>query len=121
MAKILIADDDDTIRTVLRSVLTRAGHMVICSSNGAIAWQMVQDNPDIDLLISDVVMPEMDGKELVRRIRSTPETYKFPIMMISGFVPFKDIRGILEMGVSKFLPKPFTNDQLMEDVVSCLS
>jgi len=99
-------------------VLTRAGHVVICSSNGAIAWQMVQDNPDIDLLISDVVMPEMDGPSLLRELRKARPDLK--IIFVSGYAEDAFAKNLPEGEQFHFLPKPFTLKALATAVKEAL-
>lgn len=121
MAKILVVDDDPNILHMLKTMLTIEGHFAIGASSGDRAWSILLDNQDFDLLICDVVMPHTDGRELVTRIRQDTARFAFPIIMISGFVPFKEIRGILELGVDKFVAKPFHTKDLLADINSCLS
>ncbi len=121
MAKILVVDDDEGVMHMLKTLLEFEGFFVVSACNGEHAWSVLIDNPDFDLMICDVVMPELDGRALVARIRQQPDHFRFPIIMISGFVPFKDIRGILELGVDQFIPKPFHADDILESVRSCLS
>lgn len=120
MAKILVAEDDETMLMVIKTLLKKEGHEVICSTTGLHALNFIKDNPDIDLLISDIIMPELDGRKLVEDLLSQREIYKFPIIVMSGFIPFKDIRHIMDMGVSRFIPKPFQNSEFLSEVKDCL-
>lgn len=121
MAKILVVDDDEGVMHMLKTLLEFEGFTVLGAHNGVCAWTILMDNPDFDLMICDVIMPELDGRGLVERVRQHPERFRFPIIMISGFVPFKDIRGILELGVDQFVPKPFHAENILESIRTCLS
>lgn len=121
MKKILIAEDEDTIRLNLTTYLEKHGYSVIAASNGKMAHDIIKDNPDIDLLLTDIIMPEMDGRDLVNHIRENEQTKDLPIIMISGFVPFHEIVEILEHGTTKFLPKPIKMAEVLENIEECLS
>ena len=109
---ILIAEDDASVRQVLRDALNVSGYKVIEAINGLDAWELFRQNQDnIELVITDVLMPQMNGRELallINKIR--PATH---IIYISGH-PANEItdRGVLLEGVN-FLPKPFnTHDAI---------
>lgn len=106
MEKILIAEDDPITRTMLARVVESMGYCSIQTSNGRHALEIVECNPDLKLVITDIAMPDVDGRTLVKQVRSKPETNKLPVMIISGVVSYHQIREILELGASRFLPKP---------------
>ena len=81
MAHVLVVDDEDQMRKLIRLVLQQEGHTVVEASNGKRAIQHIQE-AEIDLVISDVVMPDMDGLELIREIRRTHPGIK--VLAISG-------------------------------------
>ena len=106
MAKILIAEDERQLLAVMSKAVNSMGHIAIKSRNGRVAWDILCDNPDIELLITDVSMPEMDGKELVKRARQDSNLSDIPILIMSGVIRAKDISDLLKVGATAFLPKP---------------
>ena len=108
---ILLVEDEDTVRAVAERALTRQGYTVLTAENGEEALAVLARNKDIDLLISDVVMPMMDGPTLVRHAR---ERYpKLPILFMSGYAE-EQLRRSIQFERVAFLPKPFSVQQLSE-------
>lgn len=114
MKKILIADDDLTVRMILVESARMAGYVTIEASTGARAWNILSDNSDIAGLITDMMMPEISGRELVQMIRGTTDYKQLPIIMVSAVVSLAEINDILELGASRFLPKPINVTYLRE-------
>ena len=83
MPRILVVDDEPDQRFLLRRIFERAGHQVADAGNGAEALKAVQESPP-DLVVTDVMMPVMDGVELIRRLRGAPATAGIPILAASG-------------------------------------
>jgi len=106
MAKILIAEDERPIRDIISRIVEQTGHAAIKCSNGRAAWDILCFNPDIKLLITDVSMPEMNGDELVSKIRQDKDLSEMPALIISGAIRAKDIAHLLKLGATAFLPKP---------------
>ncbi|MBP9838074.1 MAG: response regulator [Proteobacteria bacterium] len=120
--KIILAEDDPSTRLVIaRGVESTGKYTVIESSNGARAWDVLNDNSGIKMLITDMQMPDMDGNELIAKIRSSKKFSKIPILVVSGVVGPNDIHKILEEGATRFLPKPINLKHLMEYVEALLS
>jgi len=110
--RILIADDDFTSRTVLADVLKKEGHQVEATVNGAEAWQALGLPGAPALAILDWEMPEMDGPEVVRRVRAL-ETDRPPyILMLTGRGAKADIIAGLEAGANDYLSKPVDPGEL---------
>lgn len=111
-AKILLVEDDEGLLFVLERMLTGAGLEVLTARNGKEA--LTKLTPEIDVVISDIIMPEMDGLDLLRQIRK--ETPGTRIIAISGG-GIQDKEHVLEiarrMGAGKVLAKPFTSEQLL--------
>lgn len=78
-----MVDDEPDLRFMLRRIFMRAGHLVTEAGDGAAALASVRESPP-DLVVTDVMMPEMDGVELIRRLRAAPETAAIPILSVSG-------------------------------------
>lgn len=106
MAKILIAEDDRITCLVLARILEDMGHVTISCRDGRRALDTLDDNQDIAVVITDVSMPEMDGRELIQNIRSNKETASLPVIVISGVVGPRDISDVLSLGAVVFLAKP---------------
>ena len=111
-AKLLLVEDDDGLRAVLEHLLTEAGLEVLTAQNGKEA--LAKLTPDIDVVVSDIIMPEMDGLDLLLRIRKERPGTK--IIAISGG-GIQDKEHVLEiarrMGAGRVLAKPFTSEQIL--------
>ena len=106
MKKILIVDDDPTNRILLSKATTGLGYIPIQARNGRLAWEILQDNPDVSLVATDVMMPELDGRGLIQMLRGNQVFSSTPIILFSGVATPKEIEEILKLGASRFLPKP---------------
>ena len=104
MARILIVDDEAHLRQLARHVLSRDGHDVRLAENGNMAiLAMEMSMPD--LVIMDVAMPEMDGVELLKLIRNTPEWRHIPVLLMSAFVTSEQVSLLGDLGAGAPLPK----------------
>lgn len=115
MSKILIVDDDNEIRNLLRIYLQNDGHTVIESSNGEEAVEMVND--DIDLILLDVMMPKLDGIATCSKIR---ENYFMPILFLTAKTEDMDKIAGLTIGADDYITKPFNAIELLARVKSNL-
>lgn len=119
MARILITDDDPSMRALMTTVLHQAGHTVVEAHAARAALELHRQNP-VDLIVTDMMMGEMDGTELLRRVRaSSPHT---PIIGISGANHGKMYLSMSKMlGAECVLAKPFTPDQFIAAVNEALA
>ena len=105
MAKILVADDEQLIRKLIGDCLKKEGHEVIEAENGEVALRLFEDNKDMALALLDIMMPEVDGWEVCRRIR---EKSDMPIILVSArSQDFDQIMGF-ESGADDYVTKPFS-------------
>ena len=121
MAHILVIDDDPVLRRVITLALEAAGHSVLRCENGKKAIDHLAHN-HADLLITDILMPEMDGVETVRAARQLQP--QLPILAMSGGGSFDplDYLGIASaFGATAVLPKPFRTTQLVDLVAKMLA
>ncbi len=116
-ASILIADDDRAIRTVLTQALTRAGHDVRTTGSGKTLWQWV-DRGDGDLVITDVVMPDANGLDIIPRIREERPGLK--VIVMSAQNTLLTAVKATERGAFEYLAKPFDLSKLVETVERAL-
>jgi len=116
MAHVLVVDDDADVRSLVRRVVTKLGHQVWDVADGAEALKILQTSP-VDLIVSDVYMADMDGMELLVRIRQLE--LDVPVVVISGG-GYKPREEVLKMaaacGAVATLDKPFSVEQLRETV-----
>jgi sigma-B regulation protein RsbU (phosphoserine phosphatase) len=110
--KILIAEDDEVLLQFLRRMVKGWGHEAICATDGAQAWSLFEQHSDIDMVISDWMMPVMDGLELVRRVRSCGRLAYIYIILLTAKSRSEDIVLGMEAGADDFLVKPFDQDEL---------
>ena len=116
---ILLVEDEDAVRAFAARALTQRGYNVVEAASGVEALEQVAAHPDIDLIVSDVVMPEMDGPTMLRHLREQG-TVK-PIIFVSGYAEEAFARNLPEGEDFGFLPKPFTLKQLVEAVKQALT
>jgi CheY-like chemotaxis protein len=105
VSRILVVDDEQDLRFVLRRRFERAGHEVVEAGDGAAALQCVKDSRP-DLVVTDVMMPVMDGLELIDRLRADPSTATIPILSVSG-------NSDLAVDADMVLAKPYDGNELI--------
>lgn len=117
--KVLVAEDEDDLRTLLHYNLRAAGYLVSLASDGAEAELLLHETTP-DLLILDWMMPELSGFELLRRIRRRQETERLPVIMVSARGEEQDrVRGF-ELGADDYVVKPFSVPEFMARVQALL-
>ena len=117
MLKILIAEDDRELRQLFSRVLSRYGYTVVGVSNGQEALDAM-DADFYDMIISDIMMPVMDGYELVRQLRDVGNTT--PILMITAKDAFDDMRLGFQSGVDDYMVKPINVNEMLLRVQALL-
>jgi two-component system, sensor histidine kinase and response regulator len=103
---VLVVDDDATNRDVLFRRLERQGHRVQTASSGAEALDLLRQRP-FDLVLLDIMMPDMDGYEVLRQIRDEPRLRQVPVIMISAIDDVQSVVRCIEAGAEDYLTKPF--------------
>jgi HAMP domain-containing protein/signal transduction histidine kinase/CheY-like chemotaxis protein len=111
--KVLIVDDDPRNIMALRSLLERYKINCLAAENGRRGIEVLQENPDIDLVLMDVMMPEMDGYETTRAIREYDQFKNLPVISLTAKAMQGDREKCLEAGASDYIAKPVDHDQLM--------
>jgi CheY-like chemotaxis protein len=105
VSRILVVDDEPDLRFILRRIFEKAGHEVADAGNGAQALECVRRSPP-ELVVTDMMMPVMDGHELIRRLRADPATAQIAILAVTG-------TGELAGAADALLPKPYMPDQIL--------
>jgi CheY-like chemotaxis protein len=110
--RILVVDDDEMVLMALNELLTPEGYEVHQVSSGAEALKRLHETP-YDILLLDVIMPEMDGFELCRRIREREDCKEVPIVFLTAKSREEDRAQGLEVGGNLFLSKPISPEKLL--------
>lgn len=117
---ILIADDSPTIRNIVEKGLAEAGFQVATAVNGKLALESIKSRRP-DLILSDINMPEMDGIDFCKKVRSDPDLATIPFMVMSSNNDRAIVRRMLYRGASAYIVKPFIVEQLVITVEKLLS
>jgi len=117
--KLLVVDDESTNREVLSRRLTRQGHTVVTAKNGSDALAVMREKP-FDLVLLDIMMPEMDGYEVLRRIKSDDRLQHIPVVMISAVDELQSVVRCVAAGAEDYLAKPFNPTLLQARIGACL-
>ena len=122
MANILLIDDHDEIRELMCIVLEGKGHVCFAAEDGRKGLELYREHP-IDLVITDIYMPEQDGLETIMAMRRDKQS--LPIIAITGsgmhLVDFNPLQIAETFGAKKCLQKPFSNDELLAAVDELLA
>jgi len=103
---LLVVDDNEENRDVLARRLQKQGHWAVTASGGQEALDALAAQP-FDLVLLDIMMPGMDGYEVLSRIKNDPRTQRLPVIMISALDEMNSVVRCIEMGAADYLPKPF--------------
>jgi CheY-like chemotaxis protein len=120
MKNILVIDDKEEIRTLIKAVLGNFGFNIMEADNGRMGVQMLREQKP-DLVICDINMPGMDGYETLSAVRESSSTAPIPFILMTGLVSRDGFRRGMVCGADDYLVKPFTTDELIEAVMSRLA
>ncbi len=112
MAKILIADDDRLIGSMVSYRLTNSGHRVVQAYNGEEACHMAAADPP-DVILLDIMMPVKDGVHVLQQLKGDPALGGIPVIMLTALGQEKDVVGCLKAGAADFVVKPFNLNELV--------
>lgn len=122
--KILAIDDDPMIRNLLSAILKSDGYDIetVDSGTAAFSWIMKQPQPiKLDLIILDVVMPGLNGLDVLTRLKLHATTAKIPVVMLTGEAKNKDLFSGYNQGAEYYITKPFNKDQLIWGIKLAMS
>ncbi len=114
--KVLIADDEPDVREIMAKWVKNEGYEVVTAGDGAEAWEKIQkDVPDIILL--DLMMPQMNGFEVLKNLRENPPTEKWqPVIIISALGELEDIKKGLDLEADHYITKPCSLDNVLKAI-----
>ncbi|MBD3799153.1 chemotaxis response regulator CheY [Sulfuricurvum sp.] len=119
--KLLVVDDSSTMRRIIKNTLSRLGYEdVLEGEDGLQGWSVLDANPDMGMLITDWNMPEMNGLELVKKVRADARFANLPIIMVTTEGGKAEVITALKAGVNNYIVKPFTPQVLKEKLSAVL-
>ncbi len=120
MASILIIDDNKLNLRLIRDMLSVSGHIVYTAESGKSALKMVA-GIKLDLILTDIQMPEMSGVELMKSLKANPNCQGIPIIAVTAYTMQDDKTKIINYGFDDYLSKPLTLEKLLTTVNSHLT
>lgn len=121
MKRILIAEDDRISQRLAKIMVEALGHVAFVSPNGKHAYEALKAENGFDLLLTDIMMPEMDGRQLIQTLRGDTALRDLPVIIMSAVVGVNDIATLLDLGATRFLAKPLIQEELQESIGRCFA
>lgn len=112
---IMIVDDNLDIVTIVKTILEGKGYNVLCAYSGPELFTRLEAQKP-DLIILDIMMPQMDGLEVLTRLKETPDTSTIPVILLTAKVQYEDVLGGYKLGADYYITKPFTSTQLLNGI-----
>jgi two-component system chemotaxis response regulator CheY len=115
---VLLIDDEDEIKSLMSNYLVRTQieeNRIVCASDGKEALSKIQ-NQDFGLIIVDLLMPKMNGLQLIKEIKLRAKYKDIPVLIISGNLESESVKTAISMGVSNIIVKPFTYNLFLERI-----
>jgi CheY-like chemotaxis protein len=117
---VLLVDDDRAALAVTAATLRRLGVRTFLAGNGAKALQILENQLSVDVVVTDVAMPQVDGLELLRRIKRSAKHKDLPVILCSGYADSETMKKAAEDGCALYLLKPVEPDVLFEEISTVL-
>jgi two-component system chemotaxis response regulator CheY len=119
--KLVVVDDSSTMRRIIKNTLARLGYKdILEGEDGVQGWDVLTSNPDAGMLITDWNMPNMNGLELVKKVRADERFKDLPIIMVTTEGGKGEVIIALKAGVNNYIVKPFTPQVLKEKLGAVL-
>lgn len=112
---IMVVDDNPDIVTIVRTILEGKGYNVASAYSGAELLSSLEKGKP-DLVVLDIMMPQMDGLEVLTRLKAAPETASIPVILLTAKVQYEDVLGGYKLGADYYITKPFTSTQLINGI-----
>jgi CheY-like chemotaxis protein len=116
---VLVVEDDKIMGQMVTEILDDIGFEVTTAPNGMVALEQLNQKP-IDFIVLDILLPEMDGFEIYAKLQENPDTRDIPVMIITAWSDERNVEKASQMGIKHFLPKPFTEDELVYTILTLL-
>jgi CheY-like chemotaxis protein len=112
---IMVVDDNPDIITIVRTILEGKGFNVLSAASGAECLAALKTQKP-DLIVLDIMMPEMDGLEVLTRLKAMSEFTNVPVVLLTAKVQYEDVLGGYKLGADYYITKPFTSTQLINGI-----
>jgi DNA-binding response OmpR family regulator len=114
--QILIVEDDEDTRSLLEFLLRQAGYDVVVAMDGEQALKHIETMTPPQLILLDIMMPYLDGFDILARIKSRPGWQTIPVLMLTARDREEDIQKGLDLGITAYIPKPFKTHALIAEI-----
>lgn len=112
---VMVVDDNPDIVTIVKTILEGKGYGVQSAYSGQEVFNLLSDQKP-DLIVLDIMMPQMDGLEVLTRLKGEPSTAAIPVILLTAKVQYEDVLGGYKMGADYYITKPFTSTQLLNGI-----
>ena len=116
---VLVVEDDKIMGQMVAEILDDAGFEVTTARDGVVAFEKLRQRP-IDFIVLDILLPEMNGFEIYTKLQANPGTEDIPVLIITAWADERHLEKASQLGIRHFLPKPFTEDELLYEILSLL-
>lgn len=113
-SRVLVVDDMKSNRLILGRMVESFGHPAIFASDGERALRILEDNPEIRLVLSDIDMPNLDGPALAAEVLALPAEVRPAVLIYSSYLKLNQVEALLKSGARAFLPYPFEKEAVRE-------
>lgn len=112
---IIVVDDNPDIVNIVKTILEGKGYNVMSAFSGPELFERLKEKKP-DLIILDIMMPEMDGLEVLTRLKGAADTASIPVILLTAKVQYEDVLGGYKLGADYYITKPFTSTQLTNGI-----
>lgn len=112
---IMVVDDNPDIVTIVKTILEGRGYSVQCAYSGLEVFGLLEEKKP-DLIILDIMLPQMDGLEVLTKLKGAPDTASIPVILLTAKVQYEDVLGGYKLGADYYITKPFTSTQLINGI-----
>ena len=112
---VMVVDDNPDIVTIVKTILEGKGYGVQSAYSGQEVFNLLKEQKP-DLIVLDIMMPQMDGLEVLTRLKGEPSTATIPVILLTAKVQYEDVLGGYKMGADYYITKPFTSTQLLNGI-----
>ena len=112
---IMVVDDNPDIITIVKTILEGKGYKVLSAYSGPELLTCLEGQKP-DLIVLDIMMPQMDGLEVLTRLKGAPDTASIPVILLTAKVQYEDVLGGYKLGADYYITKPFTSTQLVNGI-----
>jgi CheY-like chemotaxis protein len=117
--RVLVVEDDTIMGQMVSEILSDVGFEVTSATNGPAALALLKQR-SVDFILLDLLLPEMSGFDIYQRLQANEKTKAIPVMIVTAWADSKHMQRASELGITHFLAKPFTEDELLLAILTLL-